>query len=117
MHASQTLKGIEKGLHVLCEKPLSIYMTEAQKVVDAAAKKPELKVMAAFSRRFDASYRDAAEKVLQERRIGKPFMVRSQTCDLLDTTGFFVKYATRNGGIFVDCVRHASVVLHVAEQV
>ncbi|KAK3665750.1 hypothetical protein LTR22_003381 [Elasticomyces elasticus] len=33
-------------------------------------------------------------------------MVRSQTCDLLDTTGFFVKYATRNGGIFVDCAIH-----------
>ena len=63
-----------------------------------------LKVMAAFSRRFDQSYRKAAEKVLNDRAIGKPFMVRSQTGDLLDTTGFFVKYATRNGGIFVDCV-------------
>jgi myo-inositol 2-dehydrogenase/D-chiro-inositol 1-dehydrogenase len=63
-----------------------------------------LKVMAAFSRRFDQSYRKAAEKVLNDRAIGKPFMVRSQTGDLLDTTGFFVRYATRNGGIFVDCV-------------
>ena len=60
--------------------------------------------MAAFSRRFDQSYRKAAEKVLTDGAIGKPFMVRSQTCDLLDTTGFFVRYATRNGGIFVDCV-------------
>lgn len=106
VHAIQTLKGVEKGLHVLCEKPLSINLEEAQSVVDAAAQKPELKVMAAFSRRFDASYRDAAKKVLEERVIGKPFMVRSQTGDLLDTTGFFVKYATRNGGIFVDCAIH-----------
>lgn len=62
--------------------------------------------MAGFSRRFDASYRDAAQKVHTDKAIGKPFMVRSQTCDLLDTTGFFVRYATRNGGIFVDCAIH-----------
>ncbi|KAK3720646.1 hypothetical protein LTR37_003695 [Vermiconidia calcicola] len=106
VHAIQSLKGIEKGVHVLCEKPISTDLDECQRVVDAAEKKPELKVMAAFSRRFDASYRDAAKKVLEDRAIGEPYMVRSQTCDLLDTTGFFVKYATRNGGIFVDCAIH-----------
>lgn len=106
VHASQTLKGVHKGLHVMCEKPLSTDLDECQRVVDAAAAKPELKVMAAFSRRFDASYRRAAHKILSERAIGKPFLVRSQTCDLLDTTGFFVRYAARNGGIFVDCAIH-----------
>lgn len=62
--------------------------------------------MAGFSRRFDASYRDAFDKIADQDSIGKPFMVRSNTCDLLDTTGFFVKYAKRNGGIFVDCAIH-----------
>lgn len=62
--------------------------------------------MAGFSRRFDASYRDAADKILNKQAIGQPFLVRSQTCDLLDNTGFFVRYAARNGGIFVDCAIH-----------
>jgi myo-inositol 2-dehydrogenase / D-chiro-inositol 1-dehydrogenase len=62
--------------------------------------------MAGFSRRFDASYRDAKDKITNNNAIGKPFVVRSNTCDLLDTTGFFVKYAKRNGGIFVDCAIH-----------
>ena len=62
--------------------------------------------MAGFSRRFDDSYRDAATKIIQNKAVGKPFMVRSNTCDLLDTTGFFVKYSKRNGGIFVDCAIH-----------
>jgi myo-inositol 2-dehydrogenase/D-chiro-inositol 1-dehydrogenase len=142
VHARQTLAGIEKGLHVLCEKPLSTDMEEvrhegtgilycicsrhwiashafqlsllssrlqvlqAQGVVDAAAKHPKLKVMAGFSRRFDASYRDAKKKIADESAIGKPFLVRSQTADLLDHTGFFVKYASRNGAIFVDCAIH-----------
>ncbi|GAD98694.1 predicted protein [Paecilomyces variotii No. 5] len=105
VHASQTLAGIEKGIHVLCEKPLSTDLEEAQSVIDAAKKHPELKIMAGFSRRFDESYRDAARKIA-EKAIGEPFLVRSNTCDLLDETGFFVRYASRNGGIFVDCAIH-----------
>lgn len=31
VHASQTLAGIEKGLHVLCEKPLSTDLQEVRK--------------------------------------------------------------------------------------
>ena len=62
--------------------------------------------MAGFSRRFDASYRDAARKIYDDKAIGSPFIVRSNTCDLRDETGFFVRYAARNGGIFVDCAIH-----------
>ncbi|KAL4757932.1 Gfo/Idh/MocA family protein [Aspergillus foveolatus] len=105
VHAIQSLKAIEKGLHVLCEKPISTDLAEAQSVVDAAKANPQLKVMAGFSRRFDASYRDAAQKI-QNGTIGSPFLVRSNTCDLRDETGFFVRYAARNGGIFVDCAIH-----------
>ncbi|GKT64911.1 LOW QUALITY PROTEIN: myo-inositol 2-dehydrogenase [Colletotrichum tofieldiae] len=129
VHASQTLGAIKKGLHVLCEKPLSTKMEEVircklsrstmitsnrtlipnsqiAEVVEAAKARPDLKVMAGFSRRFDASYRDAATKILDGNTIGTPFIVRSNTCDLLDHTGFFVRYAPRNGGIFVDCAIH-----------
>lgn len=110
---------------MLCEKPLSVDISEvrlpavipihiqsilnisqAQAVLDAANNNPHLKVMAGFSRRFDASYRDAGEKIYQKQAIGSPFMVRSNTCDLRDETGFFVRYAARNGGIFVDCCIH-----------
>ena len=33
-------------------------------------------------------------------------MFRSQTCDKLDPSGFFVAYAEFSGGIFVDCSIH-----------
>ncbi|KAF5856021.1 hypothetical protein ETB97_008008 [Aspergillus alliaceus] len=106
VHASQTLAAVERGIHVLCEKPLSTDLNEAQSVADTAKKNPELKVMARFSRRFDASYRDASDKIFQGNAIRSPFMVRSNTYDLRDDTGFFVRYASRNGGIFVDCAIH-----------
>lgn len=75
---------------------------QSQSVVTAAAKKPQLKVMCGFSRRFDASYRDAMEK-MESGMIGRPSIFRSQTCDMLDPSGFFVAYAQFSGGIFVDC--------------
>lgn len=38
--------------------------------------------------------------------IGRPSVFRSQTCDKLDLSGFFVAYAQFSGGIFVDCSIH-----------
>ena len=61
--------------------------------------------MCAFSRRFDASYREAHEKTVSGE-YSRPVVFRSQTADLLDTTGFFVEYAKNSGGIFLDCSIH-----------
>lgn len=61
--------------------------------------------MCGFSRRFDVSYRDAYEK-MRAGSIGTPSVLRSQTCDKLDPSGFFVAYAQFSGGIFVDCSIH-----------
>ncbi|KIW70773.1 hypothetical protein PV04_03014 [Phialophora macrospora] len=105
VHASHTIQAVEKGLHVLCEKPLSTDLDEVSAAIEAAKSRPDLKVMAGFSRRFDASYRDAYQKV-QAGAIGTPYLIRSQTTDLLDETGFFIAYAKRNGSIFVDCTIH-----------
>lgn len=105
LHAPQANAAIAKGLHVLCEKPLSTSLEDARSVVSAAAANPHLKVMAGYSRRFDASYREAKAKI-DAGAIGTPFLVRSQTGDLRDDTGFFVRYASKNGAIFVDCSIH-----------
>lgn len=61
--------------------------------------------MCGFSRRFDASYRDAFDR-MDAGSIGRPSVFRSQTCDKLDPSGFFVAYAEFSGGIFVDCNIH-----------
>ncbi|KAH8898910.1 NAD(P)-binding protein [Thozetella sp. PMI_491] len=105
VHAEQAIKAINADKHVLCEKPLSTSVDISQSVVDAANKKPHLKVMCGFSRRFDASYRDAFQR-MESGAIGRPSVFRSQTCDRLDPSGFFVAYAEFSGGIFVDCNIH-----------
>ncbi|KAH8661182.1 hypothetical protein BGZ61DRAFT_485530 [Ilyonectria robusta] len=103
VHAEQAIKAINAELHVFSEKPLSTSVEVSQSVVDAAKAKPYLKVLCGFSRRFDKSYRDAYKRV---NSIGGPAIFRSQTCDKLDPSGFFVQYAEFSGGIFVDCTIH-----------
>ncbi len=61
--------------------------------------------MIGFVRRFDASYQDA-QKSIAGGAIGRPFLVRSETCDQNDPSGFFVRFAPTSGGIFVDMSVH-----------
>jgi len=70
-----------------------------------AARHPQLTIMIGFVRRFDASYHDAQQKIAQGL-IGKPYLVRSQTCDQNDPSGAFMRFAPTSGGIFLDCSVH-----------
>ncbi|RYP03673.1 hypothetical protein DL764_004978 [Monosporascus ibericus] len=105
VHAEEALAAMEKDLHVLCEKPISLDIGTCDKVIKAAEARPHLKVMCGFSRRFDASYRDAFEKI-RAGVIGQPVFVRSQTCDKHNPSDFFVKYAEHSGGCFADMSVH-----------
>jgi myo-inositol 2-dehydrogenase/D-chiro-inositol 1-dehydrogenase len=104
-HAGQIIAALEAGKHVFSEKPTSLELAHCKRVEDAAARRPKQKAMIGYVRRFDASYRDAYEKV-QAGGIGTPFMVRSQTADKNDPSGFFVRFAPTSGGIFLDMSVH-----------
>ena len=104
-HAPQAIRAIEADKHVLCEKPLSTSVEISQQVLDAASQRPHLKVLCGFSRRFDASYRSAWDQ-MDAGHIGRPAIVRSQTCDKFRGDAYFVEYARKSGGIFVDCNIH-----------
>jgi len=61
--------------------------------------------MVGFVRRFDPSYVQAHADI-EAGVIGQPFLVRSQTCDMNDPEGSFVRFAPTSGGIFMDCSVH-----------
>lgn len=63
------------------------------------------KVMVGFVRRFDDDYQQAIQK-LKGGSIGHPIIIRSQSTEKRDTSGFFASYARGSGGIFVDSAIH-----------
>lgn len=104
-HASQIMAALEAGKHVFSEKPTSLNLEDCLRVEEVAAAHPTLKAMIGYVRRFDPSYRDAYER-LKTGAIGEPFLVKSQTLDKNDPSGFFVKFAPKSGGIFLDMSVH-----------
>ena len=105
LHADQTVAVLQAGKHVFVEKPLALNVSDCERVLQVAQKHPNQIAMVGFVRRFDASYMNAYASVAAGE-IGKPFLVRSQTCDQNDTEGFFVRFAETSGGIFMDCSVH-----------
>ncbi|HKJ42579.1 MAG TPA: Gfo/Idh/MocA family oxidoreductase [Sunxiuqinia sp.] len=61
IHIYWTMKALEAGKHVLCEKPIGINTEEAQALVDTAKKYPQLKVMEAFMYRFHPQWQKVRE--------------------------------------------------------
>ena len=105
LHADQTIAALKAGRHVFVEKPLALNVPDCERVLAVAEQHPELVAMVGFVRRFDPSY-IAAYRAVEAGEIGRPFLVRSQTCDQNDPDGFFVKFAPTSGGIFMDCSVH-----------
>ncbi len=62
-HVLWSIKTLEAGKHVLCEKPIALTADEAQTLVDAAARYPQLKVMEAFMYRFQPQWQRAKQLV------------------------------------------------------
>lgn len=105
LHADQTIAALRAGKHVFVEKPLALNVEDCERVQAVAAEHPQQVAMVGFVRRFDPSYR-AAQARIEAGELGRPFLVRSQTCDQNDPEGFFVRFAPTSGGIFMDCSVH-----------
>lgn len=63
LHVEWTLKALDAGKHVLCEKPIALTLQEARKLADAAKTYTDLKVMEAFMYRHHPQWIRAKELV------------------------------------------------------
>lgn len=69
LHVPWSIKALEAGKHVLCEKPVGLSAAEAQELVEAAKRHPHLKVMEAFMYRHHPQWRKA-KQLVDEGKIG-----------------------------------------------
>ena len=63
MHVAWSIKALEAGKHVLCEKPIGLSSAEGQELVDAGQRHPQLKLMEAFMYRHHPQWRRAKQIV------------------------------------------------------
>jgi predicted dehydrogenase len=76
LHVPWSVKALEAGKHVLCEKPIALTAAEAQELLEAAHKRPELKVMEAFMYRHHPQWQ-RARRLVAEGRIGELRTIQS----------------------------------------
>lgn len=76
LHVDWSIKAVEAGKHVLCEKPLGLDAKDANRLVEAAAKYPNLKVMEAFMYRFHPQW-EAVQAWLKAGKVGELKNVQS----------------------------------------
>ena len=76
LHVPYTIKALAAGKHVLCEKPISLTVNEAEKLIYEVKKYPNLKVMEAFMYKFHPQW-PKVKQLLNSGAIGKLRMVQS----------------------------------------
>jgi predicted dehydrogenase len=76
LHHDQVLECAKARRHVLCEKPLGVTIAEAEEMV-AACRQAGIQFGTAFMMRFHSQHQ-AALKIVQEGKLGKPVYGRAQ---------------------------------------
>jgi predicted dehydrogenase len=105
-HKAQVLACAKAGKHVLCEKPLSRTVAEAE-AMTAACRKAGVQLGTAFMMRFQTQHQ-AAAKMIQAGRLGKPVHARAQLSCWYppDPKSFRQDPALGGGGSLIDMGNH-----------
>ncbi|MBI1390321.1 MAG: gfo/Idh/MocA family oxidoreductase [bacterium] len=101
LHVPWSIKAIEAGKHVLCEKPIAPTAAEGLELVNAARAHPELKVMEAFMYRHHPQWR-AARELAGNGTIGEVKAIQSVFTFYDDAPGTIVNSAECGGGALRD---------------
>ena len=104
--AEVTIAGLEKGLHVFCEKPPGRDLIDIASVIDCERRHPGLKLKYGFNHRYHDSIRDAL-CIIQSGELGKVINLRgtygkSKFVTFGQGSDWRSKRAIAGGGILLD---------------
>jgi predicted dehydrogenase len=105
LHCEYTELAGAAGKHVICEKPLCLNLTEADRMIDAC-QRAKVKLMYAEELCFTPKY-VRLKRLLDEGALGKPYMVKQ--CEKHDGphAGWFWDVKRSGGGVTMDMGCHA----------
>ena len=102
--ASTTIAGLEKGLHVFCEKPPGMNVEDIRKVIEVEQKYPELKLKYGFNHRYHDSVKEAM-RLIQSGELGQIINLRGvygKSRIVPFSSGWRSKRELAGGGILLD---------------
>ncbi len=110
-HPEIAIAAFEKGLHVLCEKPLAVGVKEARRVIDVHRKHPELKFALMFNQRTNSMYQKV-RSLIAEGELGEVSRVSWIVTDWFRTWAYYASggwratWAGEGGGVLINQCPH-----------
>jgi predicted dehydrogenase len=105
LNAEATIAGLEKGLHVFCEKPPARNVAEIAEVAACERRHPELKLKFGFNHRYHHSVLDAL-KVIRSGELGEIINLRGvygkSKLITFDQTSWRTERDIAGGGVLLD---------------
>ena len=103
--AQSCIDGLNKGLHVFCEKPPGRNISDINKVISVEQKHPHLKLMYGFNHRFHESVQEALQ-IIKSNELGEIINVRAvygkAKMTTFNQTDWRTKRSIAGGGILLD---------------
>ncbi|QWE31050.1 Gfo/Idh/MocA family protein [Polynucleobacter sp. Adler-ghost] len=103
--AESTIKAVNRGIHVFCEKPPGKSAQEVLQVMDAERLKPSIKVMYGFNHRYHESIKEGL-KIASSNRLGKIINMRGvygkSKLVTFDQDDWRTKREIAGGGVLLD---------------
>lgn len=104
LHAEQTIAALRAGKHVFCQKPISMTLDEADRVVAEAKRHPELVLQYGFMLRFTPPMADVRRRVATGA-LGTPIVSRSAIFGWEPSAPWFYD-PKQGGGVILDTMVH-----------
>jgi Predicted dehydrogenases and related proteins len=111
-HTPVAIRAFEKGIHVLCEKPVAVTKSRAQQMIDAHAKHPDLRFALMFNQRTRQAHKKI-KKLIEEGEFGKIVRVNWTVTDWFRSQSYYdsgswrATWAGEGGGVLLNqCPHH-----------
>ncbi|HEY8746765.1 MAG TPA: Gfo/Idh/MocA family oxidoreductase [Tepidisphaeraceae bacterium] len=111
LHPEIALAAFDRGIHVLCEKPLAVTVGQGRSVMEASARKPELKFGLMFQMRTTSLYKKIRE-LIADGELGEISRITWIVTDWFRTWTYFASggwratWAGEGGGVLINQCPH-----------
>lgn len=106
MHAELSIQALEKGIHVLCEKPMSLSTNDTKRMIEAAEKSGKF-FMTAHVVRFMSAYK-YLKSVVDSKELGEPVHIDMKRLSVIPDWSWkdWMRDISKSGGSPIDLSIH-----------